>query len=196
MGVFFAIGWFVAMWLGSMVGRLDLILVGFSATAFAAIWLWRRERLFAWFHYRPRAILLGALIGVFFVVSAHVVYPHLPTALPFVEEGVQSALQSLSTDSAWLTLPAIAFGEEILFRGLVFEDLCERWGKRVAYPASVLLYAGAQSGAGIALLPGLALGFGLLFAWEAHATRGLWAPLVTHLIWTPSVVVFFPISAG
>lgn len=196
MGVFFAIGWFVAMWIGNQMGRLDLVLVAWSAIACAAVWFWRRERFRAWFSYQPRALLMGALIGIFFVVSAHFVYPFLPSTLPFVEQGVAEALQSLSTDYAWLSLPVIAFGEEILFRGLVFDELSERWGKRIAYPASILVYAGAQSGAGIALLPGLALGFGTLFAWEAHTTRGLWAPLVTHLIWTPSVVVFFPISAA
>lgn len=196
MGVFFAIGWFLAMWLGSFTGRLDLILVAFTAIACTAIWFWRRDRLRAWFAFQPQAALMGTLLGVFFVGSAHFVYPYLPGTLPFVEDGVEEALQSLSTNYAWLSLPVIACGEEILFRGLILEEMSERWGKRIAYPASVLVYAGAQSGAGIALLPGLALGFGVLFAWEAHATRGLWAPLITHLIWTPSVVVFFPIAAG
>lgn len=194
MGFLAAIGWFVAMWVGHQVGRLDMILVAFSLVICGAIWLLRRTDFARWFCFRGRALLEGALVGLFLVVAAHFVYPFLPRWFPFVETGVQQALHSLSTDSAWATLPLIAFTEEILFRGLLLDEMIEKWGARIAYPVSVLFYAGAQSGAGIALLPGLAFGFGAVFAFERYRTRGLWAPLVTHLIWTPSVVVFFPIA--
>lgn len=196
MGFWAAIGWFSAMWLGSRLGQLDIALLTFGVLVSVATWVWRRDSFSRWFRFQGSALSAGALVGIFLVVAAHFVYPFLQTRMPFVATGVEQALHSLSTDFAWATLPLIAFAEEILFRGLILDEMTEKWGVKIAYPVSVLLYAGAQIGAGIPLLSVLAFGFGILFVWERHVTRGLWAPLVTHLIWTPSVVVYFPIAVG
>lgn len=81
-------------------------------------------------------------------------------------------------------------GEEILFRGYVFNALHQTfaqrpWGVPLAYILSALLFAVMHAGGASQGLPALLtalFAIGLLLAWVMHATRSLLPCIIAHAI--------------
>lgn len=188
------VGWALALGLGRATGALDRVLAAYALLLVVVLWAVARDALRRLLVFRAGPALLGAALGVLLVAAAHVAYPVVAELLPFVGEGVDQVYGGLSGSEALLTLAVIAIAEELLFRGALVDGIAERTSTARGYGIATGLYALAQGGAGIALLPPLALGFGVVFALERRLTGSLWAPLATHLVWTPSVAVLFPIS--
>jgi membrane protease YdiL (CAAX protease family) len=68
-------------------------------------------------------------------------------------------------------------GEEVFFRGLLYNSLKVRWGLRAAAVVSALIFAAVH----VAPLQVLAIiPFGLLLAWAYERTGSLWVPIVMH----------------
>lgn len=189
-----AAGWPLALFLGRLTGALDRVLAAYAALLLVVLFATDRASLSRLFAFRATHALLGAALGVVLVGLAHLVYPVLAARLPFVDDGVRAVYGGLSGPEALLTLAVIAVAEEALFRGALVDGLAGKQSLPAAYAAAVVLYAVAQLGAGIALLPPLALGFGVVFALERRLSGSLWTPLATHLVWTPTVAVLFPIA--
>jgi uncharacterized protein len=98
----------------------------------------------------------------------------------------------LPTDMAtWLNPVLTApLAEELVFRGLSFRVLRERYGVPIALVASALLFAaihlpywwlaGQKTGAVLALELASIFGYGVLFAGLFQWSASLWSPLVCH----------------
>ncbi len=98
----------------------------------------------------------------------------------------------LPTDMAtWLNPVLTApLAEELVFRGLGFRGLRERFGVPIALLASALLFAaihlpywwlaGQGTGVALALELGSMFGYGVLFAGLFQWSGSLWSPLVCH----------------
>ena len=189
-----ASGWPLALWLGQRAGALDVVLASYATLLLVVLWLAGREVLRPLLVFRPKPALVGAALGAALVVSAHLAYPHVARALPFVAEGVHQVYAGLSGSEALFSLALVALAEEMLFRGVLIDALSARMRAPWAWALAIGLYALAQVGAGIALLPLLAFGFGGVFALERRLSQSLVAPVATHLVWTLALAVAFPIT--
>lgn len=69
--------------------------------------------------------------------------------------------------------------EELVFRGLLYGWLENRWGRGVAFVASSLAFAGAHWEPAHVIL---VVPLGLLFGWLRLRTGSLWPSLVAHVV--------------
>ena len=137
-----------------------------------------------------REVLFGFLIGAG-LMSAIV----LTIALT---HGAQLGLLDRSRDTMhWFRLSLLiylagAVGEELAFRGFVFQTLELRWGSGVALLLTMaafgaehimLLETGVRFADGLRGAVFLGLGLGLLLAAAYMVTRNLWLPIGIHWAW-------------
>jgi membrane protease YdiL (CAAX protease family) len=90
---------------------------------------------------------------------------------------------------------AIILAEEVLWRGALLHVLERRVPPALAMAISVATYAAAQFGTGSWIVMLLALVCGTLWTLQRHFTRSLLSPLLAHLIWTPTVILFYPVTS-
>ena len=92
--------------------------------------------------------------------------------------------------AGWLTVGlTVAVGEEIVFRGIVFDALVPH-GTRLAIVASAVLFGvthliGLEAGKDwhmVLAQAGFATGLGLCFGWVRAATGSLWPGIIAHTI--------------
>jgi CAAX protease family protein len=105
----------------------------------------------------------------------------------------------LPTDVATWFNPVLTapLAEELVFRGLIFRVLRERFSMPVGLLASSLLFAlihlpywwmaGEKTGIGLLLELGSIFGYGILFAGLFQWSGSLWSPLVCH--WLNNLVM-------
>ena len=86
----------------------------------------------------------------------------------------------------------IATAEELLWRGLFLTALA-RAPAAAAIAIAALAYGIGQLG-GAPLLGVIALLFGVLWGLEAKLTKGLTAPLISHVMWTTTILGVFPLE--
>jgi CAAX protease family protein len=79
-------------------------------------------------------------------------------------------------------------GEEIFFRGALFDAVSDRHAASISTAAYSLA---ATSTRNPALVLASAI-MGTLFARQRRATGGVWAPIVTHLTWSTLMLRFLP----
>ncbi|PFG34834.1 CPBP family intramembrane glutamic endopeptidase [Sanguibacter antarcticus] len=95
---------------------------------------------------------------------------------------------------------AVAVAEEVLFRGVVFRLLQQRWGTWLALGASALLFGFVHlvnPGATLWGAVAIAIEAGLMLGAAYVATGSLWLPIGLHLGWNiTSVAVFGTIASG
>jgi membrane protease YdiL (CAAX protease family) len=150
-----------------------------------------------WFVITRRDVALGAALGVAMTLATYPVF-RLATALfPSLEPSVESLYAAASTHSpavalAWTVLIIIA--EEVLWRGLVLDVLDERLPRNASSALSVASYALAQLGSGSLIVLLLALVCGAIWTWQRRATGSIVPPLIAHLIWSPTVILLWPVT--
>lgn len=83
--------------------------------------------------------------------------------------------------------------EELLFRGAWLAALQRRIGRNAAFAVSVALYAAAQACTGSFIVGLLALCCGTIWTLERMATGSILASIVSHMIWTPIIIVLCPV---
>ena len=103
----------------------------------------------------------------------------------------QSHQEWLPTALTWVVV--ILTAEELLWRGAWIEALTPRFGRLGACLISVGIYAGTQLCCKSFIVGLLALCCGALWTLERHYTKSLLAPLISHLIWTPTVILLIPV---
>lgn len=133
----------------------------------------------------------GALIG-----ATYALYPLARALLPGLEEEVRALYQSALAEPRVLlpTLLFVVVAEEALWRGALLGALRVEHSAPVAVVLSSLLYAAAQAGAGSPVLAVAAFALGICWGALALFTRGLFAPFVAHLMWTPTVLLLWPLE--
>lgn len=173
-----------------------LLLVPLSLGVVAALGLLCAPSVRRWFAPSWAHVALGVGVGL---ATTGLTYPAFELAAELYPplEGDVAALywraRPPSTLGALGSLCLIVLAEEGLWRGALFEGLCRRMSPPAAGALSVLSYAVAQAGTGSWLVFGLALACGALWLWLRAATGSLLPPLLAHLIWTPTVLLFWPV---
>lgn len=144
------------------------------------------------------AALWGLAAGGALVGATYALYPSARALVPGLEEEVRGLYQG-ALGTPRLVLATVAFvvvAEEAIWRGALLGALRADHGNATAVLLAAAIYATAQAGAGSVALVVAAFGLGVCWGALALFTRGLFAPLVAHLIWTPTVLVFLPLTAA
>lgn len=146
-----------------------------------------------------RSVLVGLAFGAVTVFATVTLYPHLRDVLATqlgldIDHEVRRFYDIIPFTAALVPLIVlVAAAEELLWRGLFFSAFD---GKPVlAVGVSALAYGLGQLG-GAPVLAGAALFFGVLWGIEAKLTKGLVAPMISHLMWTTSVFGVWPLVGG
>jgi membrane protease YdiL (CAAX protease family) len=148
---------------------------------------------------RLAAVLYGAGAGLLMAVAAWVLYPPLALAAPWLSSdkaGLYAEFAALTPIHAALLLPLIIAGEELVWRGLVQHALTQRFGPVGALPLVAGLYGAATLPCRSPLLALAALGCGLGWSTLRLTSRGLIAPMVSHLTWAALVLFVRPVRLG
>lgn len=172
-------------------------IVGFYALGVSGIILffYRREAA-AWFHVRTRDVLIGILVGGVMTALTYPLYRLAVAWVPRLEPVVAGLYQTSHKGhlaSALLWVLVIIAAEELLFRGAWLVALERHVGSHAALGLSVALYAGAQAFSGSLIVGLLALCCGTLWALERVLTGSIVAPLLSHMIWTPVIILLHPV---
>lgn len=146
---------------------------------------------------RPRArdVVIGVVFGAVTVLATVVLYPHV-RALELVP-GLAGEVKRFYgiVPFTLVIMPLIvlvAAAEELIWRGLFLAAVPKGAGA-AAIAMGAVAYALGQLG-GSPMLAGVALFFGVLWGVEAKLTRGLVAPIVSHVMWTMSVFGIWPLE--
>lgn len=179
----------VGLWWG--IGGTGLVLGIAVAVAF-------RRRLRSWLAPTARSLAAGAVAGLLMVGATRLVYAGLRAALPDLAPQLDQLYRDFRSASPWRVaamLPLVILGEELVWRGVVLTAARRRLGTPLAVAVTAFAYAAAHVPAGSPLLVLAALTCGLVWGALAAATGGrLFAPLLCHLVWDLSVLVFVPLS--
>jgi CAAX protease family protein len=132
------------------------------------------------------AVVVGvAAFGAF--LAAYLVARHLPLIGPALE-GVLATADAGPTALVLLVALANGAGEELFFRGALHAALQPH---RPAI-ATTIVYAVVTAATGNVALVVAAVVMGALFSLERLSTRGVVAPIVTHLTWSTLMVLALP----
>lgn len=97
-------------------------------------------------------------------------------------------------------LPFLAAFEEVVFRGILFRELSDRWGSPLAFGVSALIFAALHFTAGSFHLAGflsIMIGGLLMCALFVMSGNRLWLPIGFHTTWNFMQVFFgVPLSGG
>lgn len=169
-----------------------------GALALAAVWIvgaLAAGRLhLGWAHTRDsglarpvvQPVALALLSVGVFVAGAVVV-----GAVPWLADRVDAVLDHARYGSlpiVWLITVVTGVGEELFFRGALHAAV-ERW-----HPVAVttVVYTLVTAAAGNVMLTFAALLLGLLTGAQRRVTGGVLAPVITHVIWSSSMLVLLP----
>ena len=133
---------------------------------------------------QPVALALLS-VGVF-VAGAVVVGP-----VPWLADRVDAVLDHARYGSlpiVWLITVVTGVGEELFFRGALFAAV----GSRHALAVTTLVYTLVTAATGNVMLTFAALLLGLLTGAQRRVTGGVLAPIITHVIWSSSMLVLLP----
>lgn len=179
-------------------GRREIywLVGGYALFASACVLLLYGKRLASSLRVDLRSVLVGLGVGALMTVLTYPVYRLAVQLVPWLEPTVRglyrtSHKEDMTTAVAWTIV--ILATEELLFRGAWLLWLEERLGKRAALFACVALYALAQACTGSFVVALLALCCGTLWTLERMLTGSVVAPLLSHLIWTPTVILLRPV---
>jgi membrane protease YdiL (CAAX protease family) len=141
----------------------------------------------------PRPLLMPAAYGVLlaglFVVGGLVV-----RQIPALDAQVQHVLDHANEGSVPLLVVITALNgvaEELFFRGALY-------AATTRYPVLVttVAYAAATLATGNVMLAFAALLLGALVGLERRATGGILAPIITHVVWSVSMLFVLPALFG
>ncbi len=130
-------------------------------------------------------ILIGVALAVVFVVGAFVI-----REIPWLDEQVRTVLRHAQEGSALLLLlvtVANGIAEELFFRGAMYAAIRNH---QVAW--TTLAYTVATLATGNVMLGFAAIVLGAVVGLERRATGGILAPILTHLIWSVSMLYALP----
>jgi hypothetical protein len=144
---------------------------------------------------RP-SVLAGLGVGVAMTVLTYPAFWLASELVPSLSGQVADLYRAAHSASpgwalAWVIV--ILAAEEFLWRGAIIEFVEKRGSVSLALSLSLGSYALAQLGTGSWLVAAAALVCGAIWTLERHFTRSLVAPILSHLIWTPTVIVLWPV---
>jgi membrane protease YdiL (CAAX protease family) len=150
-----------------------------------------------WLAITPRAVALGVVAGVVMTLATYPAFRIARELAPALGPTVRAlyaaaSARDLTSALAWTVLIIVA--EELLWRGLLLDVLDERIPARFASALSIASYALAQLGSGSFIVLLLALVCGTLWTVQRRMTGSIIAPLIAHSIWSPTVILLWPVT--
>jgi len=143
-----------------------------------------------------RDVIIGVVVGVSMTIGTYAVY----TALEHVVPGFAAHVGSLyrAARAEWLPLAigwtcVVIVGEEMLFRMWLFDAASMRWSAGAGAAISLIAYVAVQVGSGSWVIGLAALVCGSIWTAERVWTRSWIAPLISHAIWTLTIVHALPV---
>ncbi len=143
-----------------------------------------------------RAVVSGLLVGVVMAAATYPVFDWVSSLVPGLRSHVAYLYRAAATRTVWQSLPwvvVIILAEEFLFRGALLEAFERRFRVVISGALCVVIYVLAQAGTGSGIVALMALVCGSIWTVQRHLTRSLLSPLISHLIWTPTVILLRPV---
>ena len=150
-----------------------------------------------WLRPTPRAIAIGLGFGVAMTALTYPVFHVVSALIPSLDAqvaGLYHGARSTTLPKALTWVVAIILAEELLFRGAWPAALQRFCGERAAYAISLVLYSLAQYGTGSWIVMLMALVCGTVWTAQRLWTGSLLSPLISHLIWSPTVILLYPVT--
>lgn len=192
------VGWGLLMQRFGSAGNIYAVMGPFALSVVLVVAALSSRKLAIWLRPTRRALLTGVAVGVAMTLATYPVYAALRSVVPALESEVAALYTAAHQTSLAHALPwvlAIIVAEEVLWRGALLRVLERRVPPALAMAISVATYAAAQFGTGSWIVMLLALVCGTLWTLQRHLTHSLLSPLVAHLIWTPTVILFYPVTS-
>ena len=144
----------------------------------------------------PRAVISGLAIGVGMTLATYPIFDVSVRLFPSLRSHVAELYRAAATRTVWQSLPwvvIIIVAEELLFRGALLEAFKRCLRPILAMTLAVAVYAMAQAGTGSSIVALMALVCGAVWTVQRHLSKSLLSPLISHLIWTPVVILLRPV---
>lgn len=142
-------------------------------------------------------LALGLAAGALMIAGTYVLYPVVRHLVPQIVPqaiGLYATLGNASGPGAILLLCLVVLGEELVWRGVVYDAFAARWGPVGGALLSTFVYCLAVLPTGLPLLIAIAGGCGLYWSALKAWTRSLTPVLVTHLLWDLVVLILMPLA--
>jgi len=192
------VGWGLLMQRFGSTGNIYAVMGPFALSVLLVVVALSSSKLAIWLRPHRRGVLSGLAVGVAMTLATYPVYALLRSLVPEIEHHVAALYAAAHQTTLAAALPwviAIIVAEELLWRGALLYVLERRVPPALAMTISVATYAAAQFGTGSWIVMLLALVCGTLWTLQRHFTRSLLSPLLAHLIWTPTVILFYPVTS-
>jgi membrane protease YdiL (CAAX protease family) len=144
----------------------------------------------------PRAALVGLSTGALMTALTYPAYAVGVRLVPSLAGAVEAEYTSTGVAHNLRLLPlmvVIVFAEELLWRGSLVA-LMPRAKQHEKALVSVLLYTASQAAHGSTVVVVVAAACGTIWVLLRLLTQSLLAPLLSHLIWTVTVMVLVPVA--
>lgn len=177
-------------------GQIYWIMGPYAAAISAVLMTLRSHALLRRLRPKARDVAIGIGVGVGMTLATYPAFAAARALFPELAAEVaelyrQSHDESLATALAWVVV--ILTAEELLWRGAWIEALTARFGPFRAGALSVVIYALTQLSSGSFIVCLLAFCCGAIWTAQRYYTGSLLAPLLSHLIWTPTVILLVPV---
>ena len=169
---------------------------GYALFVSAVVLLIYRREVPSWFRFGLREAAIGVGMGALMTGLTYPLYRLAAALLPSLSVTVATLYRSSDERNLGLALCwvfVILSAEELLFRGAFLVALERHMSRPTALCVSTLAYAAAQAFSGSLLVGLLALCCGSVWAIERMLTGSLVAPLLSHMVWTPVVILLCPV---
>lgn len=190
------LGWF---WLIQRFGEADVyaIMGPYACVVCAVSWSLYSQAISHWLKPSWRAVWVGLAIGIGMTALTYGVFQVAVRIAPSLRGDVQALYvgarsTTLAKALAWVV--ALASAEELLFRGAWPATLRNYMSAPAAFTVSLVTYSLAQLGTGSWIVMSIAIGCGTLWTLQRRYTGSLLSPLIAHLIWTPTVILLYPVA--
>jgi uncharacterized protein len=192
------VGWGLLMQRFGSTGNIYAVMGPFALSVVLVVAALSGRKLAIWLRPNRRAVLGGLGVGIAMTLATYPAYALLRSWVPELESEVAALYTAAHQTTLAAALPwviAIIVAEELLWRGALLYVLGRRVPPAFAMAISVATYSAAQFGTGSWIVMLLALVCGTLWTLQRHFTHSLLSPLLAHLIWTPTVILFHPVTS-
>lgn len=192
------VGWGLLMQRFGGAGNIYAVMGPFALTVLLVVSALSSSKLGRWFRPTRLAVVSGVLVGAGMTLATYPAYALMKRLVPELSSRVTVLYAAAHETTLAEALPwtlAIIVAEEVLWRGALLYVLARRVRPTTAMLISVASYAAAQLGTGSWIVMALALVCGTLWTVQRHLTRSVLSPLIAHLIWTPTVILLYPVTS-
>ena len=157
----------------------------------------RPRQIVGWLEPHARPIAVGLVVGALMTALTYPIFHAAVNVLPSLAgqvQGLYHGARSTTLSKAMAWVAALALAEELLFRSVMPDVLRSFTSERAAYAITTVIYALAQLGAGSGIVMLMALVCGTIWSVQRIYTRSLLSTLISHLIWTPTVILLYPVT--